>query len=214
MLKIAQEIISLVKNAEILKGVGRSGWALAGVRCNKQESVGEHTFGTVLVSLLISKSLVDRGEIVNLDRVAFMATLHDFPEAITSDIPRAFLELGGEQLRDGKAEAEERAIHLISKSSEYFGEFLMNLWIELKESVSIEARIVQGADILDMLFHVLSLEKSGVSPVILDQFFKNSLASLRKLGVEIIEKTFWELYREHNENANRFGIKLEQISHD
>ncbi|MHA3962861.1 MAG: HD domain-containing protein [Candidatus Thorarchaeota archaeon SMTZ1-45] len=213
-MNINQEIISLAKNAEILKGLGRNGWALAGVHCTRQESVGEHSFGAVLVSLLIAKSLADNGERVNLERVAFMATMHDFPEVIISDIPRASVELGGEQLKEGKVKAEQKAIHQLSKSSEFFGDFIVEIWSDLMESGSIEARIVLGADIIDMLIHTLALEKSGVSPKILDQFFKNSIDSLRELKLEIIENTFWEIYREHIDNAKRMGIELDQIIRD
>lgn len=211
-MNVSQEIIGLARNGENLKRLGRTGWALAGVDRVRQESVGEHSFGTILISLLISKALVSQGEQVDLSRVAMMATLHDLPESMTSDIPRIAVDLGGNLLQEGKKEAEKKAIRLISKKSEFFGEWLVNLWKDMEGESSTEARIVLGADIIDMLVHAVSLETSGVSPEILNQFFIGSHASLKELKIGLVEDIFWDLYSEHINNANRLGVKLVQIT--
>lgn len=210
-LKIQEEIISLAKIGETLKRISRTGWSLAGVHCQRPESVGEHSYGAVLVSLLVSKVLVNRGESVNQNRVALMATLHDLPESLTSDIPRAAAEVGGVELNKAKNDSERKAIDSISEKNAFFGTLITNLWNDFSESKSIEARIVQGSDIIDMLVHALSLETSGVTPSILDQFFYNSYESVRSLGLDVIEDVFWELYEEHIENANRLGISIRFI---
>jgi putative hydrolase of HD superfamily len=212
VVNVSQEIIGLARNGENLKKLGRTGWALAGVDNIRQESVGDHSFGTILISLLISKALVKQGKQLDLGRVAMMATLHDLPESMTSDIPRIAVDLGGDLLQEGKKEAEKKAFQLISKNSEFFGEWFVNLWNDMEEKSSIEARIINGADIIDMLVHAVSLETSGVSPEILNQFFINSHATLKDLKIDLVEEIFWDLYREHIDNANRLGIKLEQIT--
>jgi 5'-deoxynucleotidase YfbR-like HD superfamily hydrolase len=210
-LKIHEEIISLVKTGETLKRISRTGWSLAGVQCLRPESVGEHSYGAVLVSLLVSKVLVNRGESVNQNRVALMATLHDLPESLTSDIPRVAAEVGGVELNKAKNESERKVIDSISEKNAFFGTLITNLWNDFSEAKSIEARIVQGSDIIDMLVHALSLETSGVTPSILDQFFYNSYESVRSLGLDVIEDVFWELYEEHIENANRLGVSIRFI---
>lgn len=211
-MNISQEIIGLAKQGETLKRLGRTGWALAGVDRFRQESVGEHSYGTILISLLISKALVHQGEQVDLSTVATMATLHDISESMTSDIPRTAVDLGGTQLQEGKKVAEKKAIQFISKKSEFFGKWFIDILNDMEEKSSTEARIVLGADIIDMLVHAVSLETSGVSPEILNQFFISSHTSLRDLKISIVEDMFWDLYKEHIGNANRLGIKLEQIT--
>ncbi len=212
ILNVSQEIIGLAKQGETLKRLGRTGWALAGADCFRQESVGDHSYGTILISLLISKALMSHGEQVDLGKVATMATLHDISESLTSDIPRTAVDLGGIQLKEGKIEAEKKAIQFISKQSEFFGEWIGDILKDMEDNSSTEARIVLGADIVDMLVHAVSLEASGVSPEILNQFFINSLSSLKDLKISIVEDVFWDLYKEHIDNANRLGFKLEQIS--
>ena len=211
-LNISQEIIGLARNGETLKKLGRTGWALAGVDSVRQESVGEHSYGTILISLLISKALQHQGEQVDLSKVITLATIHDLPESMTSDIPRTVVDLGGSMLQEGIKEAEKNAIQLISKKTEFFGEWLANLWTDLEAKSSTEARIVRGADIIDMLVHTVSLETSGVSPEILNQFFISSHAPLNELKIGLVEDIFWNLYKELVDNAIRLGVKVEQIT--
>lgn len=211
-MEISKEIIGLARKGETLKKLGRSGWVIAGVDSVRQESVGEHSYGTILISLLISKALVHKGEQIDIAKVITLAAVHDLPESMTSDIPRTAVDLGGKLLKEAKKEAEKNAIQHISEESKFFGEWLVGQWEELEIDNSTEARIVRGADIIDMLVHAISLETSGVSPEILNQFFTNSHASLIELKLDFIEDIFWDLYTEHIDNANRLGVKLVQIT--
>jgi 5'-deoxynucleotidase YfbR-like HD superfamily hydrolase len=213
-LNISQEIIWLARKGEILKKIKRTGWALAGVDSARQESVGEHSFGTVLISLLISRALLDQENNIDVNKVMTMATFHDISESMTSDIPRAATNLGGNLLRNGKKEAEKKALQLISKESKHLGGWLADIWNYIEEKESIESRIVLGADMIDMLLHAISLETSGVSPEILDQFFISSFESITQLGIAIIEEIFWELYKQHLNYADRLGFKLEMIGRE
>lgn len=210
-MKIFEEIVELAKRSETLKRVGRSGWALAGVDNVRLESVGEHSFGTIMISLLISKALSDEGQPVDLSRVAELAAIHDLPESTTSDIPRIPPEYGGEILREGKRDIEKQVINLISKTYESFAAWLVNLWSAFSDEESLETRIVLAADIIDMLVHANALETTGVSPLILDQFFVNSYPTIKKLELEIVDEIFLKLYSEHVENAEKLGIELNQI---
>lgn len=213
-MEISEEIISLAKRGETLKRIGRSGWAIAGVENLRLESVGEHSYGTILISLLISKTLLDEGEQVDLFRVATLAAIHDIPESITSDIPRVASEYGGDLLRASKREVERKVIKQISEECKSFEEWLMSLWDITEDEMSLEVRIVLGSDIIDMLVHANALEVSGVSPAILDRFFVNSHLTVRKLGLNIFEEIFWYLYSEHAKCAERLGIELAPIARE
>jgi putative hydrolase of HD superfamily len=207
----AKEIIQLGRQSETLKRVMRAGWSLAGVNRARTESVADHSYGTALLSLLISKQLMNDKEEIDLGKVASMALFHDIPEALTSDIPQTELQLGREMLSAGKREAEKDAISVIADIAKDFKDWLENLWVEQQDQSSLESRIVSSADVLDMLIHVLTLEESGVSPSILDQFFTSSHSRLVQIGIKIVSDIFWELYDEHLENAKRMGITLSVI---
>ncbi len=209
---MSKEIIVLAKNGETLKRIERTGWALAGVGCARQESVGEHTFGTALIASLIAKAKINQGDEVDLAKVVMMTIIHDLVESMTSDIPRTATELGGVKFNEGKIEAEKRAIRMISKKSEHYGDWFVALWEEMIEKDSVESRIVYGADVIDMLVHAISLESSGVSPEILNQFFVSSKEILKGLNLKIVEDIFRDLYEEHSANAERLSFDTKRIT--
>lgn len=211
-MKVKAEIIELAMKGEILKKIGRSGWTLAGVDCARQESVGEHTFGTIFLSLMISKVLLSQGEKLDISKVLSMAIIHDLPESMTSDIPRTAAELGGDLFLSGKIEAEKESIQMLAEKSPFFGEWFTTLWRDIEERNTMEARIVGGADIIDMLVHAISLETSGVSPEILDQFFVKTREIVKRLGLRIVDDVFWELYKKHLEYASKRGVELRNIT--
>ena len=182
-----------------------------GVDSIRPESVGEHSFGTTLIALLISKALVNQGTEVNQNTVVEMALLHDLPESIISDIPRTATELGGDLFKQAKREAERRAVEIISGETKLFGDWIRSTWKALEES-AIEKRIVIGADMIDMLVHAISLEYSGISAKILDQFFTNSKEIIEGLKIGIIEDIFWDIHQEHVINAGHQGVDVKVIS--
>ncbi|MFW9793730.1 MAG: HD family hydrolase [Candidatus Thorarchaeota archaeon] len=206
----AKNIIRIVRQGEALKSVERAGWSLAGVSGVRVESVGEHSYGTALLSIVIAKSLIERNDIVDSGKVASRALIHDLPEAITSDIPYTITKNGGEKARKAKRDAEREAITSISLNG--FGNWIVDLWREMETRDSLESRIVAGADILDMLLHAIELERSGTSPEKLDQFFVTSQQRINDLNITIVKDIFWELYREHSETAEKIGISIQEIS--
>ena len=211
-MNVPGEIIEFAMKGETLKKLGRSGWSLAGVDCARQESVGEHAFGTIFLSLMISKILLNQGEKLDLGRVLSMATIHDLPESLTSDIPRTAAELGGDLFQIGKAEAEKTAMHRLAEKSKNFGDWFTSLWRDIEGKETLESRIVGGADILDMLVHIISLETSGVSPEILDQFFVKSHDIVQQLGLKIVDDIFLELYNKHIDYGAKRGVELKKIT--
>lgn len=83
----------------------RTGWILRGV-C-EPESVAAHSFGTALCALALGPS-VDPP--LDVDRAASLALVHDTPEVLLGDIPRA----GSRLLPEGaKAQAEAAALERV-----------------------------------------------------------------------------------------------------
>ncbi len=204
-MKAAKNIIHLAKHGETLKRINRAGWSLAGVNRTRPESVGEHSYGTALLSLLISKELIEDGWSVDLSEVASMALIHDLPEALISDIPQTAVQLGGNDFSKGKRKAEREVMSKLAKIKSNFDKWLVDLWDDIEKKTTLASRIVSGADILDMLIHAVTLEASGISPKVLDQFFITSQERLKLLDITLVLDIFWELYQEHLENSKKNG---------
>ena len=210
-MKAAKNIIHLAKHGETLKRINRAGWSLAGVNRTRPESVGEHSYGTALLSLLISKELIEDGWSVDLSEVASMALIHDLPEALISDIPQTAVQLGGNDFSKGKRKAEREAMSKLAKIKSNFDKWLVDLWDDIEKKTTMASRIVSGADILDMLIHAVTLEASGISPKVLDQFFITSQERLKLLDITLVLDIFWELYQEHLENSEKMGIHVVKL---
>jgi len=210
-MKAAKNIIHLAKHGETLKRVNRAGWSLAGVNRSRPESVGEHSYGTALLSLLISKELIEDGWSVDLSEVTSMAIIHDLPEAIISDIPQTAVQLGGNDFSKSKRKVERDAMSKLAKIKSNFEKWLVDLWDDIENKTTLSSKIVTSADILDMLIHAVTLEASGISPKVFDQFFITSQERLKLLDIMLVLDIFWELYQEHYENSEKMGIHLVKL---
>ena len=150
----AEKTLNLLLHGNQLKRTPRTGWLQRGV--SPAESVAAHSHGVTFVALILAR-LVD--ESLDLGRSLAMATLHDLPEALTSDIPTPaarFLPRGS------KREAEERAMAEIVDGSEA-GPELMALWDEMRAAETAEARLVKDADKLDLFMQALAYEERSAN---------------------------------------------------
>lgn len=202
-------IIELIRHGESLKSIDRSGWALSGVESERIESVAEHSYGSILSAIIITQQLISDETNIDLEKVVLMAALHDLPESMTGDIARteAFVE-DKEQVRT-KELAEKHAIKSIFEPMGKSFENLLHIWHEFSLGESLEARVVKGADIIDMLIHARSLEESGASPQSLHQFFISSRSLIETVAIEIVTEIYNTLYHEHLQKARDRGFVLE-----
>jgi len=208
-MKTPEDIIDLVRHAEGLKRVNRAGWAVAGVDRIRPESVAEHSYGTIISSIFVSQYLAQIGIQLNLEKTLIMAAIHDLPESLTSDIPHIASQRSKSSIMTLKREMERDAIQTILRSRTSSSKQLMSIWKEYDDCATIEAKVVRGADIIDMLVHALDLEDSGVSPRVLHPFFDSSQHSLETLGIDILSEIYGVLLRKHRKNAENSNIQLE-----
>jgi putative hydrolase of HD superfamily len=128
----------------------RTGWLLAGV--NAPESVAAHSLGTALVALALGPRVRPPLEV---DRCVALAVLHDAPEALLTDLPRAAAEC----LPEGaKAAAERRAAErllgpLSGQAAARFAEF--------HAQETREARFVRLCDQLHLGLRWLGYRREG-----------------------------------------------------
>ena len=135
-----------------LKQTARTGWGQRGV-C-RPESVADHSYGVAFVVLVLAPLLE---EPVNMGKALALAILHDLPEALTSDIPSPAWRLMPEGV---KPQTEGRAMTQIV--GDIAGnDTLLAFWHELKESATVEARLVRDADKLDLYLQATIYEQQS-----------------------------------------------------
>lgn len=133
-----------------LERLPRTGWLVAGVAA--PESVAAHSLGTALVVLALGPRVRPA---LDLDRAVSLAVVHDTPEALLTDLPRAAAEL----LPPGaKAEAEERAAErlLTPLSPEARARFA-----EFRAQETREARFVRLCDQLHLGVRWIGYRREG-----------------------------------------------------
>lgn len=134
-----------------LKRLPRTGWLQRGVA--QPESVAEHTFGVAMLALLVG------GAVDGIDeaRLLRMALLHDYAEALMTDLPLSAKRLIGAAT---KHDAERRAMgELLADLPD--GPALLALWQEYSDGRSLEARLLKALDRIEMLVQALEYERAG-----------------------------------------------------
>lgn len=147
-------IITLLEHGRQLKQTQRTGWVRQGVP--QAESVAAHSYGVVFTALTLASLLSDP---LDLTRLLVLATLHDLPEALTSDIPSPVKAFFPEPLRDSlKTDIERAALQTILVDAPFAGRWKA-WWEELQADQSPEAHLVHDADKLDLYLQALAYEE-------------------------------------------------------
>ncbi len=150
MTERGERLVETVVGLDPLADLPRTGWLLRGVRpC---ESVAEHSFGVVLVTMLLVDALRAEGMVVDGERAMRMAVVHDAPEARTGDVPMPNKTPAlREALRVLEADLVERLLPEAPRAD----------WHALEAGESLEARIVKAADKLQMMIKALCYGAQG-----------------------------------------------------
>lgn len=142
--------LEILLHGNQLKRTARTGWGQRGVP--SPENVAAHSYGVVFTALVLAE-VVDRP--IDLAAVLAMATLHDLPEGLTTDIPKPawrFLPAGA------KVAAEQQALEEIIGDAP-FGPRFRQLWRELQQNETAEAQLVHDADKLDQALQAYVYER-------------------------------------------------------
>lgn len=132
-----RQLIKFMSVVEKLKCNTRHSWTSS----YRKESVAEHSFRLGILAYFMKDEFPE----IDHAKLILMALFHDLGEAITGDIP-AFVK--GED----DEEVEENAIHklLLSLPSPYQEE-LIELFQEMKEQKTVEAKLYKSLDKLETL---------------------------------------------------------------
>jgi len=134
-----KRIVNFLFEAAFLKRLPRSGYAYLG---SGKESVAEHTCGMLFIAYVLSHLA---GEGVDMNRLLKMCLFHDLPETRLGDlnyVNKKYL----------KAD-EDKALEDLSMDLP-FGEEIIVLTREFNEKQTLEAKLANDADQLDLLFYV------------------------------------------------------------
>jgi putative hydrolase of HD superfamily len=149
-----------------LKRLDRTGWILRG-QPNGTESVAAHSFGVSVAAMLLADELAARGTPVDAERMLRMALLHDWAETRVGDLPKTATGYFGAEVRKS---AEMAAFADIVGEVGAAEAWYRDLHKEYEQRVSLEARLVKAADVIDLLVQVLALERAGARG--LDEFWE------------------------------------------
>jgi putative hydrolase of HD superfamily len=132
-----------------LEGLPRSGWIQAGIR--NPESVAAHALGVAALVLLLGPRVRPA---LDLDRAVALAVVHDFPECLTTDLPRAASRLLGARAKhalDRAAAQELLAAHPAALAR----------WREAAGRGTREARFAALVDKLQLGLRARSYARAG-----------------------------------------------------
>ena len=149
-----------------LKRLERTGWTLRGLP-NGTESVASHSFGVCVTAMMLADEVKARGLEINCARVLRMALLHDWAETRVGDMPKtATGYFGADARRSAETSALADIVAGVGSAESEYGQ----LYKEYEERVSLEARLVKAADVIDLLVQAYALERSGARG--LDEFWQ------------------------------------------
>lgn len=158
-----EEIIEFSKIVGKLKENKRTGW-ITRLGAKNPESIADHTFRTAVLAMIIA----DMREL-NTEKMVRMALLHDLEEAIIGDwdVDKKN-ELGVEEFERVRRESIRKILSSLPGELE---EKYTDLWNEIHEKKTEEARLIEEIDKLEMAFQALEYEKEGYDKKKLDDFW-------------------------------------------
>lgn len=163
----ANTVLEFVQTVGTLKHIPRSGWQIRGIA--NPESVADHCFRMSLLAMLLADLLVARGVELDANRVLRMATLHELAESRIGDIPYPALRYIDAATKHA---AEHAAVADLLAGFGPVGERYQALWLEFEARDTLEARLVNAADKLEMMIQAGEYERAGWRG--LDEFWRNT----------------------------------------
>lgn len=159
-----RDFIEFVKIVGRLKKIKRAGWIRENVK--NPESVAEHSFRTIVLAMVLAPNLK-----INQEKLIKMAIIHDLGETAIGDLADERGEKTDIVLRKIKEKKEKTAI------ADYFGKIeqkdeYLNLFTELIERTTEEAKLFWEIDKLERTFQALEYEKE--QKINLEEFFENA----------------------------------------
>jgi len=182
-----KKIVDFLFEAGFLKRLRRSGFAYLG---SGDESVADHTCRMLFIAYVLGNMV----EGVDRERLLKLCLFHDFPEARLGDL---------NYVNKKYVQPDEKKVLDALATRLPFGEEVAALIMEFESGESLEARLANDADQLDLLLHVKEQQDTGNPRV--GPWLENAFARLRteaargiaRVALETDSTDWWLL--EHEE---------------
>jgi putative hydrolase of HD superfamily len=203
----ATDLLSLFWETRKLKDLPRSGWFYKGIK--NPESLADHSWQVAFIALVLAQYLITKKHLkVNLQKIVTLAIIHDLPELRTMDIPTPIASkyFGGRLKHEVEMKAfldvfEDKGVDEVSVE-------LFALWREFDERQTLEAKVVNCADKLDMMLQVLRYEELGCHNM--DDFWEDGQEIFDKLGLPVFYEALRDLQNQ-TQKRNRVYVLFEGV---
>ena len=166
----AEQVLELFAELTSLTRIKRSGWILTGVR--EPESIADHCYETAMFAYILAKQM-DLN--VNMSKVLLMSMFHEVGEVRIMDFPRRAKKYVKKFKRGAELEAFSDIIG--DASSE-----LVDLFQEFEKCETIEAKIAEAAEELQIIFKALIYAKENNGDI---SEYRNDVAKYDSFGFEL-----------------------------
>lgn len=147
-----KNILTFLKDIELLKSVTRHSWTSSG----RHESVAEHSWRMAIMAMAFEKEFPN----INISKVIEMVLIHDWGEIYDGDTP-AF-----EKQPENKLELEEKAVRkLVQPLDKEHQEKFINLWKEYNACETQEAKLAKALDKLEVIMQHNEADLSTWIPI-------------------------------------------------
>ena len=179
-----KEIIQLIQILNNLRNVPRTGMTLfAGLNPDDIESIAEHNFKTVYISMILGDLAIAEGHKVNMEFLLRYSVIHDWSEAIIGDIPTSSPSYSSFFENDIKTifkEAERKALNELSNLAT--SKTKKDYSTLSNQEKPVEKTLLKMADTMSILIEILELRAKGHNIKWLEYLWANTLKRLGQEG--------------------------------
>ncbi|MEM3737210.1 MAG: HD domain-containing protein [Candidatus Bathyarchaeia archaeon] len=188
-------LVELILRFSQLKRHLRTGWLTKGIGRGDVESIAEHTLRTAFIAMLLVDLETPKLK-VDSDLILRMAIIHDLPEVILKDIDKEAWSYLSPNSKT-KREVEKAVLaDLFAEIPAELRERYWEIWRQYREGDSVETKIVEAADKLEMAFQAYEYTQLGYPGRLTEDMWMDAekkicsleLTSARKLLDELKEK--------------------------
>jgi len=173
-----EELVNFWKLAARLKEEARRGWVQR-LHLKDVESVADHSYGLAMLSLY---EAYRRG--YDVEKVLKLALVHDLEEAITGDLTPLDKRRKG---ADGTFRLRRSALRqVLSKFPAEGRRDYRELWTDLREGRSREARLVKDLDRVEMALQATEYRGRVRNRAALLEFYRSALGEILDPGLRAI----------------------------
>ncbi len=147
--------VTFLQESGSMKRLPRVGWLQRGV--TPAESLADHSYRVTLFAMLIADAIAQETP-VDTERVLRMALVHDLAETRFGDLPSPAKRYLPE---NAKANAEALAFKDMTVNLGAIGQHYQALRNEESAAETLESRIVNAADRLELLLQAVEYELAG-----------------------------------------------------